>query len=104
MGYNRRAINLQRAARVIMEKHGEGVPRDPRVLETLPGIGRYTAAAIACFAFRRPVAVMDTNIRRVLGRVLDRPQATCGRGDGVGACGGGGSAKTGGGHRRGIRR
>ena len=46
------------------------VPRDPRVLETLPGIGRYTAAAIACFAFRRPVPVMDTNIRRVLGRLL----------------------------------
>ena len=70
MGYNRRAINLQRAARVIVEEHGGGVPRDPRVLETLPGIGRYTAAAIACFAFRRPVPVMDTNIRRVLGRLL----------------------------------
>ena len=70
MGYNRRAINLQRAARVIVEEHGGMVPRDPRVLETLPGIGRYTAAAIACFAFRQPVPVMDTNIRRVLGRVL----------------------------------
>ena len=70
MGYNRRAINLQRAARVIMEKHGGDIPRDPRVLETLPGIGRYTAAAIACFAFHRPVPVMDTNIRRVLGRLL----------------------------------
>ena len=70
MGYNRRAINLQRAARVIMEKHGGVIPRDPRVLETLTGIGRYTAAAIACFAFHRPVPVMDTNIRRVLGRLL----------------------------------
>ena len=70
MGYNRRAINLQRAARVIVEEHGGIIPRDPRVLETLPGIGRYTAAAIACFAFRQPVPVMDTNIRRVLGRVL----------------------------------
>ena len=70
MGYNRRAINLQRAARVIVEEHGEVIPRDPRVLETLPGIGRYTAAAIACFAFHRPVPVMDTNIRRVLGRLL----------------------------------
>ena len=70
MGYNRRAINLQRAARVIVEEHGGMVPRDPRVLETLPGIGRYTAAAIACFAFRRPVTVVDTNIRRVLGRML----------------------------------
>ena len=70
MGYNRRAINLQRAARVIVEEHGGVIPRDPGVLETLPGIGRYTAAAIACFAFRRPVPVMDTNIRRVLGRLL----------------------------------
>ena len=70
MGYNRRAINLQRAARVIVEEHGGVIPRDPGVLETLPGIGRYTAAAIACFAFRRPVPVVDTNIRRVLGRLL----------------------------------
>ena len=70
MGYNRRAINLQRAARVIVEKHGGVIPRDPRALEKLPGIGRYTAAAIASFAFHRSVPVMDTNIRRVLGRVL----------------------------------
>ena len=70
MGYNRRAINVQRAARAIVEEHGGAVPRDPATLARLPGIGRYTAAAIACFAFHRPVAVMDTNIRRVLGRVL----------------------------------
>ena len=90
MGYNRRAINLQRAARVIVEEHGGGVPRDPRVLETLPGIGRYTAAAIACFAFRRPVPVMDTNIRRVLGRLLVGHKDVD-VGHGVGAGGGGGS-------------
>ena len=70
MGYNRRAINLQRAARVIVEEHGGVVPNDPARLAKLPGIGRYTAAAIACFAFHRSVPVMDTNIRRVLGRVL----------------------------------
>lgn len=70
MGYNRRAINLQRAARAIVDEHGGIVPTAPHALEKLPGIGRYTAAAIACFAFHRPVAVMDTNIRRVLGRVL----------------------------------
>ncbi len=70
MGYNRRAINLQRAARIIVDEHGGVVPRDPAALAKLPGIGRYTAAAIACFAFHRPVAVMDTNIRRVLGRLL----------------------------------
>ena len=70
MGYNRRAINLQRAARVIVEEHGGVVPHDPANLAKLPGIGRYTASAIACFAFHRSVPVMDTNIRRVLGRVL----------------------------------
>ena len=70
LGYNRRAINLQRAARAIVENHGGTVPSDPATLQKLPGVGPYTAAAIACFAFQRPVAVMDTNIRRVLGRVI----------------------------------
>ena len=70
MGYNRRAINLQRAARAIVDNHGGVVPRNPATLAKLPGIGRYTAVAITCFAFQRPVAVMDTNIRRVLGRLL----------------------------------
>lgn len=70
LGYNRRAINLQRAARAIVDDHGGSVPSDPTTLQTLPGIGPYTAAAIACFAFQRPVAVMDTNIRRVLGRLI----------------------------------
>ncbi len=70
MGYNRRAVNLQRAARAVVQEHGGVIPRDPHALEKLPGIGRYTAAAIACFAFHKPVPVMDTNIRRVLGRVM----------------------------------
>ncbi len=70
MGYNRRAINLQRAARAIVAEHGGNVPRDTANLQKLPGIGRYTAAAIACFAFHRSVPVMDTNIRRVLGRLI----------------------------------
>ncbi len=70
LGYNRRAVNLQRAARAVVEEHGGVIPRDPHALEKLPGIGRYTAAAIACFAFHKPVPVMDTNIRRVLGRLL----------------------------------
>lgn len=70
MGYNRRAINLQRAARAIVDEHGARIPNNRHALEKLPGIGRYTAAAIACFAFHRPVAVMDTNIRRVLGRLI----------------------------------
>ena len=70
MGYNRRAINLQRAARTIVDEHDGNVPRNTANLQKLPGIGRYTAAAIACFAFHRSVPVMDTNIRRVLGRVI----------------------------------
>ena len=70
MGYNRRAINLQRAARTIIDEHGGSIPQSTPDLQKLPGIGRYTAAAIACFAFQRPVAVMDTNIRRVLGRLI----------------------------------
>ncbi len=70
LGYNHRAINMQRAARAIVEKHGGTIPRDPHALERLPGFGRYTAAALACFAFRKPVPVVDTNIRRVLGRLL----------------------------------
>ena len=70
MGYNRRAINLQRAARTIVDEHGGVIPTTPHALQKLPGIGRYTAAAIACFAFHRPIPVMDTNIRRVLGRLI----------------------------------
>ncbi len=70
MGYNRRAINLQRAARAIIDEYGGHVPNDPQTLQELPGIGRYTASAITCFAFQRPVPVMDTNIRRVLGRLI----------------------------------
>ncbi len=70
MGYNRRAINLQRAARTIVDEHGGNVPRNTADLQKLPGIGRYTAAAIACFAFHRSVPMMDTNIRRVLGRLI----------------------------------
>ncbi len=70
LGYNRRAINLQRSARAIVDDYGGSVPSDPATLQRLPGVGPYTAAAIACFAFQCPVAVMDTNIRRVLGRLI----------------------------------
>jgi A/G-specific adenine glycosylase len=62
MGYNRRALNLHRAARKIV---AEGWPED---LTELPGVGRYTAHAIARFAFERPVLPVDTNVRRVLER------------------------------------
>jgi A/G-specific adenine glycosylase len=69
MGYNRRAVNLHRAATMIVSQHGGIIPSDPELLLALPGIGRYTATAVACFGFGRPVAVVDTNVRRVLGRV-----------------------------------
>jgi A/G-specific adenine glycosylase len=62
LGYNRRALSLQRAARVVA---ANGWPDD---LTTLPGVGPYTAAAVACFAFGRQVLPMDVNVRRVLER------------------------------------
>jgi A/G-specific adenine glycosylase len=68
LGYNRRALNLQRAARQVVEL-GE-FPREIGELERLPGIGPYTARAIACFAFGAHVTALDTNVRRVLERTL----------------------------------
>jgi A/G-specific adenine glycosylase len=69
LGYNRRAVNLHRAARIVVADHGGRVPDDPSVLEALPGVGPYTARAIAAIAFGRPVGAVDTNVRRVLTRV-----------------------------------
>ena len=74
LGYNRRAINLQRVARAAVERFGGTLPADLSALASLPGIGRYTAAAIACFAFELPVPVVETNIRRVLARLSGRPE------------------------------
>ncbi len=70
MGYDRRALNLRRAARAIVEEHGGRVPSEVAVLERLPGIGPYTARAVASIAFGARVGAVDTNVRRVLGRVL----------------------------------
>jgi A/G-specific adenine glycosylase len=70
LGYNRRAVNLQRTARVIQAEYGGIFPQDVVVLQSLPGIGPYTAGAIACFAFEQAVPFVDTNIRRVLQRVF----------------------------------
>ena len=74
LGYNRRAVNLQRAARAVVELGG--FPRDVGALEQLPGIGPYTARAIACFAFGAQVATPDVNARRVLERATGSPDAT----------------------------
>lgn len=66
LGYNRRALYLQKTAKQIMEKHNGVFPKDIASLKKLPGIGEYTAGAIACFAFDEQVAVVDTNVRRVI--------------------------------------
>lgn len=65
LGYNRRALNLQRAAQIITEKHNGIVPSNPEILATLPGIGKATAASIACYAYNAPVVFLETNIRTV---------------------------------------
>ena len=66
LGYNRRARDLHRVART----HASGLPRTVAGLDALPGVGAYTASAVACFAFGEPTAFADTNIRRVLGRAV----------------------------------
>ena len=70
LGYNRRAINLKRTARIVVTELGGAFPRDVAGLERLPGIGPYTARAVASIAFRIATGAVDTNVRRVLGRVL----------------------------------
>jgi A/G-specific adenine glycosylase len=71
LGYPRRALRLHEAARAIVERHGGQVPSDHTQLLALPGIGNYTAAAVASFAFGQRHAVVDTNVRRVFARSVD---------------------------------
>ena len=68
LGYNRRAVALSRAAREIHARHGGRVPRDPVTLRELPGVGRYTADAVAAIAFGEPVVAADVNVLRVTAR------------------------------------
>jgi A/G-specific adenine glycosylase len=70
LGRYRRVVNLHRTARIVVEEHGGRVPADPEVLVTLPGVGPYTAGAVACFAFGRDAHFLDTNVRRVLHRLF----------------------------------
>ena len=65
MGYNRRAISLQKSARRVVEEFDGVLPQDPDLLSTFPGIGKATAASICAFAFNMPVVFIETNIRRV---------------------------------------
>ncbi|GAA1092741.1 A/G-specific adenine glycosylase [Nocardiopsis composta] len=68
LGYPRRALNLHACAREITERHGGEVPSEHAALLALPGVGSYTAAAVASFAFGGRHAILDTNVRRVLAR------------------------------------
>jgi A/G-specific adenine glycosylase len=75
LGYNRRALGLHRAA-VVIAAAGGAVPSDVETLTALPGIGPYTARAVAAIAFGLPVGAVDVNVRRVLGRLLAGDPAT----------------------------
>ena len=70
LGYYSRARNLHRAAKDVMTLHGGEFPRDATILQTLPGIGRSTAAAITSLCFGDPIAILDANVKRVLSRYL----------------------------------
>jgi A/G-specific adenine glycosylase len=70
LGYNRRALRLREAAAIVAR---DGWPRDAAGLRALPGVGPYTAAAVASFAFGEPVAAVDTNVRRVAARLGAEP-------------------------------
>jgi A/G-specific adenine glycosylase len=70
LGYPRRAKRLHECATVIARDFADVVPDDVDVLQQLPGIGSYTARAVACFAYRKPVPVVDTNVRRVVARAV----------------------------------
>jgi A/G-specific adenine glycosylase len=70
LGYPRRAKRLHECAIQIAAEHGDVVPDDVDVLLTLPGIGSYTARAVACFAYEQRVPVVDTNVRRVVARAV----------------------------------
>ena len=84
MGYNRRAKNLHRAARVMVADHGGSVPDDLDALLALPGVGPYTARAVLAFAFERDVGVVDTNAGRVIARAVAGRPVRPGRGPAAG--------------------
>lgn len=65
LGYNRRALSLHKTAKLVIDTFDGKLPPSPAALQTLPGIGAYTAAAIAAFAFHQPVVLIETNIRSV---------------------------------------
>jgi A/G-specific adenine glycosylase len=70
LGYPRRALRLREAAAAIAERHGDVVPSSVAELEALPGIGTYTARAVACFGYGQRQPVVDVNVRRVVARLV----------------------------------
>jgi A/G-specific adenine glycosylase len=70
LGYYRRAANLHRLARTVVDRHDGVIPSDPARLLDLPGIGRYTAGAVASFAYQRATPAIDTNVARVIRRAF----------------------------------
>ena len=75
LGYYRRADNLHRLARTVVSDLGGALPREPERLRALPGVGRYTAGAVATFAFEAAEPAVDTNVARVITRAF-HPRAT----------------------------
>src|SRR5512142_3314552 len=76
MGYNARAVRLHAVAQSVVRDYGGRLPDDPHLLRALPGIGPYTANAVACFAYGQQVEVVDVNVTRVLSRVFRRSGTT----------------------------
>jgi A/G-specific adenine glycosylase len=74
LGYNVRPLNLHGIAREAVASYGGRLPADAAALRGMRGIGRYTAGAVLCFAYGRAVPIVDTNVRRVLGRVFLGPR------------------------------
>jgi A/G-specific adenine glycosylase len=79
LGYYRRAENLHRLAQTVVEEHGGVIPSDTQTLVRLPGVGRYTAGAVASFAYEKRAAAVDTNVVRVLGRFFKKGKRERGR-------------------------
>ncbi len=86
LGYNRRALNLHRAAAAVVADHGGAVPHDDAALRALAGVGPYTARAVRAFAFGDDVAAVDTNGVRVLARGVAGRSLTVGRATALGDC------------------
>jgi A/G-specific adenine glycosylase len=71
LGYYNRARNLHAASKIVQDRHGEIFPTDIAAIRKLPGVGRYTANAVATFAFHQPVPIVETNTARLLARLFD---------------------------------